>query len=206
MKVEKTRVYGLEESLVASGYPMQADLFDNKIISAMQENEKVTDIVYRNANDKDYKRARVLGTTKSGEGHDQYLTGIVVQFDLTFSLKAWTEMQRYHFIDFVSSQSTMHRITQMNIDKCCNSYVSDEVKNNLKKLVDKYLETKDKEDYLRVLYNMPTGLELTARLTTNYRQLKTIYKQRGQHRLIEWREFCKWVETLPKFKELVLGE
>ena len=40
-----------------------------------------------------------------------------MQFDLTFSLKAWVEAERYHFLDFVSSQSTMHRITRMDIEE-----------------------------------------------------------------------------------------
>ena len=50
----------------------------------------------------------------------------------------------------------------------------------------------------------PCGFKLTAGMTTNYRQLKTIYAQRRTHRLPEWREFCAWVETLPMAKELIL--
>ena len=46
-------------------------------------------------------------------------------------------------------------------------------------------------------FKVPSGMELTARMTTNYRQLKTIYRQRKDHRLPEWREFCRWLETLP---------
>lgn len=42
-------------------------------------------------------------------------------------------------------------------------------------------------------------------MSTNYRQLKTIYHQRKKHRLPEWRSFCEWIETLPMFKELCLG-
>ena len=64
---------------------------------------------------------------------------------------------------------------------------------------------KDKEDYLRLLYSNPCGFKLTARLTTNYRCLKTIYSQRKNHRLPEWREFCKWIETLP-YSELITGK
>ena len=71
-------------------------------------------------------------------------------------------------------------------------------------LIDAYNENPTPENYLRVLYNIPTGFRLTARMTTNYRQLKTIYYQRKKHRLPEWREFCEWIETLPKFRELIL--
>jgi len=59
--------------------------------------------------------------------------------------------------------------------------------------------------YLRVLYSVPSGLRLTAGITTNYLQLKTIYHQRKDHRLPEWREFCKWIEALP-FSGLITGK
>jgi len=48
-------------------------------------------------------------------------------------------------------------------------------------------------------------LELTARMTTNYRQLKTIYAQRRNHLLPDWQMFCDWIETLP-YSELITGK
>lgn len=45
---------------------------------------------------------------------------------------------------------------------------------------------------------------MTARMTTNYLQLLSIYHQRNTHRSDEWKEFCSWVKTLPMFKELCL--
>ena len=62
-----------------------------------------------------------------------------------------------------------------------------------------------KQKYLEILYTNPAGFRITAGMTTNYRQLKTIYSQRRNHRLPEWREFCKWIETLPH-SELITGE
>ena len=175
--VDNAQVYGLEESIKASKYPMAIDT------------EKCTSDVTGTV--------RNLATCATGTGHDQFLTGIVVQFDLTCSLKMWTEAQRYHFFDFVSSQSTMHRIAKFDIGEQCNEYVYWEAINLVKRLVEKYEENPTPENYLHVLYNIPAGFRLTARMTTNYRQLKTIYKQRKTHRLPEWREFCKWIETLP---------
>jgi hypothetical protein len=183
---DNVRVYGLEESIKASKYPMSTDI--NLL------NSKITNTV------------KTLGSSKKGEGHDQFLTGIVVQFDLTFSLKAWTEAQRYHFLDFVSSQSTMHKITKFRIINQCNSYVTQKALENLWELITQYNADPTPERYLSVLYNIPVGFQLTARMTTNYRQLKTIYYQRRNHRLPEWRNFCEWIEALPHFKEIVLGE
>ena len=61
------------------------------------------------------------------------------------------------------------------------------------------------EKYLDILMTNPNGLNLTARMSTNYSQLKTIYRQRRFHRLPHWRAFCKWIETLP-YSELITGE
>lgn len=179
-------VYGLEESVRASKYPMATD-------TALCT-DKVTDTVKK------------LGQSAVGSGHDQFLTGIVAQFDLTFSIKAWTEAERYHFLDFVSSQSTMHRISKMDVQQQCNEYIHPGTISIVKGLLDCYNNDPTPENYLRLLYNVPVGFRLTARMTTNYRQLKTIHYQRKNHRLPEWRAFCHWMEDeLPMFKELCLG-
>lgn len=184
--VSNVSVYGLEDSIRASKYPMAPDV--GVCTSA------VTNTV------------RGLAASSVGSGHDQFLTGIIVQFDLTFSLKAWTEAQRYHFLDFVSSQSTMHRIARFDVKEQCNEYVDGVMLGRLNELIEEYNKDSTPEKYLHVLYNIPTGFRLTARMTTNYRQLKTIYHQRKDHRLPEWRSFCEWIESLPMFKELCLDE
>lgn len=149
-----------------------------------------------------------IAKSPHGSGHDQWLTGIIVQFDLTFSNKAWVEAERYHFLDFVSSQSTMHRITRFNLDTAYNEYVDPRMIEIMKEKVALFNATEGLNDrlrmYLEILYSNPAGFMLTAGMTTNYRQLKTIYKQRRNHRLPEWREFCQWIETLP-YSFLITG-
>ncbi len=200
MKVENVQVYGLEESIRRAKFPMSVD------VDSL--NHDVTQGII------------TLGKSSVGSGHDNFLNGIVIQFDLTFSNKAWVEAERYHFFDFVSSQSTMHRITQFKLKDQCNKYVDSRIIDIVQEKIDEYNRLKEldkeshsdsrtellKELYLEILYNIPSGFELTAGMTTNYRQLKTIYHQRKTHRLPEWREFCAWIETLPKFKEICLGE
>lgn len=184
--IQNCKVYGLNESVKASKYPMAVDI--RKCTSDVTE------------------RTIKLANCKTGTGHDQFLTGIIVQFDLTFSIKAWVEAERYHFFDFVSSQSTMHRVAKFDIDKQCNEYVHFGVISIMKGLLDCYNNDPTPENYLRLLYNIPAGFCLTARMTTNYRQLKTIYQQRKAHRLPEWVSFCAWIAELPHFRELCLRE
>lgn len=191
--ISNDKVYGLESSIKRAKYPMSTD------ISIL--NTDLTDGIKK------------LAQSGRGEGHDQWLTGVVVQFDLTLTVKCWTEAERYHFLDFVSSQSTMHRITKFDLDKAYIEYVDPRIIEIMKEKVALYnemcaAEVRDeeaiKEQYLKVLYSNPCGFKLTAGMTTNYRQLKTIYNQRKTHRLPEWRAFCEWVHTLP-MSELITG-
>lgn len=215
MKVENVKIYDLEESIIASGYPMR------------------TTAEMRNLDETDLKRAHKLSKLATAENgaHGQFLTGIRVAFDLTCTNKMWVEAERYRFLEFVSSQSTMHRITQFDLGNQYNQYVDPRCIEVMIEKVEQYnalcdmynkakelmppekaewemarLETLKKQKYLEILYTNPAGFELTARMTTNYRCLKNIYAQRKNHRLPEWREFCAWIETLPYAKELILCE
>lgn len=185
MIVSNVSVYGLGSAVRGSKFPMATTVeeLDGMIVPTT------------------YK----LATCEKGSGHDQFLTGIIVQFDLTFTVKAWTEAERYHFLDFISSQSTMHRISKFDLNNQYSEYTDKRMITIMNELKDRYNETKDPEDYLRLLYSNPCGFKLTAAMTTNYRQLKTIYSQRKNHRLPEWREFCAWVETLP-YAEFITGK
>ena len=188
IKVDNVRIYGLNESIIASGYPMQVDTFDmNKVVIG----------------DKDLKRVKHLGNATPGSGHDCFAKGVTVQFDLQVPEYIWRQLDRYHFIDYVSSQSKMHRILKMDIDKACNKYVLESTKTNLKSLIDLYnKETVDlakKELFNHIIANTPCGLMLTARMTTNYLQLKSIVNQRSNHRMQEWRLLCDYFKTLPMF-------
>lgn len=197
-EIANVEIYGLEESCVASGYPMKTD--------APKEIKCTT---------KDILRMTKLGSAPYGSGHDCALKGIVVQFDLRTAVKVWTEMERYHHVEFVSSQSSMQRLSKMDLDKCFNENTDERIVKILKELQTDYMvkvaaskvmntqKSRDiaKEAYLKLLFSCPTGLELTARLSTNYLQLKTIYKQRKDHRLPDWHIICDWIESLPYVSE-----
>lgn len=212
--VSNVDIYDLEKSILASGYPMRTTIPD------------------RDITEKDLARCKnLVNATKTGNGaHAQFMTGIRVNFDLTFSNKAWVEAERYRFLEFVSSQSTMHRITKFDLDNQYNKYVDSRIIEIMKSKVQEYnkvmelRDSYDKDDqcnmspqlredltewlknaYLEILYSNPAGFTLTARMTTNYRCLRNIYMQRKDHRLPEWRAFCKWIETLPYAQELLIN-
>lgn len=182
--ITNVEVAFLDKAIKASKYPMSTDT--SKCTSEIT------------------KRTISLATCPKGEGHDCFLNGIKVAFDLTLTIKAWTEAERYHWLDFISSQSTMHKAKDMKIADCCISYVDARVIEVAQEYVDKYNADPTPENYLNMIYNIPIGLKLTAGMTTNYQQLKTIYAQRENHRLPEWRAFCRWIETLPN-SEFITG-
>ena len=181
--MDNVYIFGLDNAVRGSKFPMAVDV-----------NAVNTDIT---------KTTKNLASVNAGTGHDQFLTGIIAQFDLTFTVKAWTEAERYHFFDFIS---TMHRISKFDLDAQYIDYVDPRMIEVMNKLKDKYNETGDKEDYLRLLYSNPCGFKLTAAMTTNYRQLKIIYNQRKNHLLPEWRTFCEQLEHFPYFNELCFKE
>lgn len=198
LEVKNVKVYGLDESCVASGYPMKTN--EPKAIECT---------------DKDINRMKRLGSVPAGSGHDCALKGIIVQFDLKAPVKVWTEAERYHWFDIVSSQSTMHRLSKMDIKSCMDESVDNRMVDIMMELQNDYLVKQEiakqtgnekttkaaKQAYLKLLLSCPVGLNLTARISTNYLQLKTIYRQRKNHRLPHWHIFCKAVENLPYAKD-----
>ena len=187
MKIENIAVYDLDYSLKASGFAMRTEV------------NSADDI-----NEKDIKRGLNLVKASNGNGaHAQWLTGVRVAMDLTCTNKMWIEAERYRFLEFVTSQSTMHRISKFSIYGQCNYYVDDRIQDIVNELQEDYLNDPTPENYFYLLYSIPSGFEVTARVTTNYRCLLNIYVQRHDHRLPEWREFCEELLELPMFKEIV---
>lgn len=188
--IESTEVYGLNKAVIASGNAMRTVMANNLL----------------DPTDKDLKRAALLGTTGSGEGHDNFLNGIIVQFDLYAPLYMWKQIQRYHFLDFISSQSTMHRLLKFDVATQCVSDTDPVIVRRYQDLVADYNAAPDEAKWRTLVASLPCGFVLGATMTTNYRQLKTIYLQRRNHKLKEWHDFCAWCETLPLFTTICLGE
>lgn len=188
IKIENTKIYGLEESCIASGYPK------NKEVSYSKAD--FFNSIYR---------SKKLAKAQQGSGHDCFLKGIIVQTDLTAPQFFFQQIQRYHFLDIVSSQSKMHNILSFDFYNDCTEFVDIKIKEILSFFQNEYKKNTTYENFRKVLDNTPTGLLMTARITTNYLQLKTIYTQRKEHKLNEWKIFLEWIENLEKFKELVLG-
>lgn len=190
LELSNVRVYDLKESIIASRNAMRLTP------------PEYTDEEF----EKSLPRAIQLANTKNGSGHQTFLSGIRVSFDLKYPNYISPELQRYHWIDIVTSSSKMHRLTKMDMDACFNEYVTQNSINQMKQLIKQYNENPTYERFMYVISNCPQGVELFMRVSTNYLQLKTIYHQRKTHKLKEdWGNFCKAIRTLPYAQELIVG-
>jgi hypothetical protein len=189
MKIFNTQVYGIVESIERSGYPMKTT------IGSLCEFDDGYTVATR-----DFERASKLGKAPAGSGHDCFLKGIIVQADFEAPGYWWPQAQRYHWFDFVSSQSKMHKITEMDLEKQCpgvHPVILDICKKNINLYKDGLITLE------QLLGDMPQGLELTAGITTSYLQIKTMHSQRKTHKLVMWNQvFKEWVEGLPYSREL----
>lgn len=187
--ITNTQVYGIERAVKASGNPMR------------------TVIETGEATENDYLRAQKLGRTKGGEGHDNFLKGILVQLDVSAPLFWWKQAQRYHWFDFISSQSTMHSLLKFDLATQCVEDVNPQVIALVEEMITRYkgltIETEKPLLWRQIVATLPSGFCLGASMTTNYQQLKTMYNQRKYHKLKEWAIFCDWCRGLPHFLELI---
>lgn len=196
--ITNVKVYDLEESMVASGYAMI-----NEYDSQEAEAQANTIMIDNLDSNRHYKRAIALTKAPLNSGHPNFLSGILVSMDVTFTNKVFVEWQRYHFQQIVTSQSTMHKLSKFDLNNSFIEYVDPHIIIHLKAIQKEYNENPTKENYLKLVYSCPSGLKLTARVSTNYLQLMTMYRQRRHHRLPEWQQFCQELLELPMFYEFL---
>lgn len=214
LEIKNWAVYDLEESVIACRNAMRLDIPEY----TKEEFEA------------SLPRAIQLANTPNGSGHQNFLKGIRVSFDIKYPNYISPELQRYNWVDIVTSSSKMHRLLKMNLDNACNKYVSATIIAYMNSLIDDYnqivngeseygifflrdgrqIEARGKNDmlyhkWMQIISNCPQGLELFMRVSTNYAQLKTIWHQRKHHKLQDdWGAMCEFIEGLPYAKEFGL--
>lgn len=228
LKITHTRVYDLEESIVASGLPMQSnydeEIFDKAVRSLRLYTyyKESGDMGFATESDlmagkKHFDRALKLSNVPSLSGHNCFEKGIVVNCNITADQSFWQQFHRYHFQDTISSQSKQHRLIKMDLHKLRGN-VSDVIINELEEMISVYANNEGeliiwnnrkyskKEFFELIIKSSPVGLELTARVTFNYLQLKSMLKQRKNHKMSDWNtDFVNWINTLPFAEELIVS-
>ena len=152
---------------------------------------------------------------KAGTDHRKFMRMIVVYVDVTAPLYWWKEFDTYKVGTVRNSCSTMHKITEkeFTLDDFSHEHLLESGFNNCLLYViqclnawrERYIETKDKRFWWQIIQLLPSSYNQKATLMLNYEVLANMYHSRKNHKLDEWREFCKWIETLP-YSELITGE
>ena len=171
--------------------------------------------------------------SNAGTEHRKYMRMMPVYVRITAPLYWWKEFDTYKVGTVANSCSTMHKIAEKEFtvdDFSCehlgvfipaekNDGVEDyknlwiaaleetiDYLNVARTFYNRETDPKLKKDYWwQLIQLLPSSYNQTRNVMLNYEVLANIYRQRKNHELDEWREFCKWIETLP-YSELITGK
>ena len=200
MKFEKTEVFGMESAIRGMRNPLESWHLSD---SYWGNNEYSLESYVLGENDLKLMQRLI----KAGTEHRKFLRQIIVSVDITAPLYWWKEFDTYKVGVTANSTSTMHKIASKPITMDCfengemiYSFTIAELEMNRLK----YLETKDKNEWKRLIVNLPSSWLQTRTVTMNYENVRTMIHQRTNHKLIEWaRDFIEWAKTLPYSEELL---
>jgi hypothetical protein len=161
----------------------------------------------------DHKLA--LKLSKAGSDHGKYLRQILVSVDIIAPEYWWKEADTYKVGTVANSTSMMHTLGKEEIKHESFSFedvpksVVDGYLELLNYLRDKWIESGKKKpspEWRAMNQLTAIGFNYRRTFTANYQVLKSIYHSRKNHRLSEWHDFARWVESLPYSELITLKE
>jgi hypothetical protein len=159
---------------------------------------------------------------ENGSVHAKYRRMIVVYADILAPLYWWKEFYTYKVGTVANSCSTMHKIHEKEFSledfshehlltegqtewgDTCPTITLECVISALNYYRKRFLETKDKQYWWQMIQLLPSSYNQKRTIMLNYEVLSNIYANRKNHKLDEWREFCKWIEELPQSEIITL--
>lgn len=193
----------------------------------LNSHDDIYEVAFLGPNDLHLAQRLIL----AGSEHAKFTRQIFVSVDITAPIYFIKEFDTYKVGTTANSTSTMHKLTSAPITRemfewdkgddliidsgtaphsdgwelTFDDYIEDAV-DICEKLRQKYLETNDKRYWRALIQYLPQSFLQTRTWTADYTVLRNIYKQRHNHRLIEWHEFCNWIKTLPYAEDLIILE
>ena len=161
----------------------------------------------------------------AGTDHRKFMRMITVYLDITAPLYWWKEFDTYKVGTVANSCSTMHKIAakEFTLNDFSHEHLFHNINDTemwfdidflkvldntifyLNKARELYLDTKDKNYWWQIIQLLPSSYNQRRTVMLNYEVLANLYPMRKNHKLDEWRDFCKWIETLP-YSELITRE
>lgn len=220
IKIENTETYGFEAAIRGMRNPMNSwDKSDSKHMWGKDSAGFVCPVY--EIGDEDFALMEQL--VKAGTDHSKFMRMITVTCDIVAPLYWIKEMDTYKVGTVRNSCSTMHKIQEKEFSLSDFSvehlYNDDDnptyYKSPIKVMSDlceclnyyreRYLNTKDKKDWWQLIQLLPSSYNQRFTWQANYAVLRNMYHSRKNHKLDEWHDFCKWIESLP-YSELITME
>lgn len=162
---------------------------------------------------------------QAGTDHRKFMRMMPVYVRITAPLYWWKEFDTYKVGTVANSCSTMHKITAkkfeyedfstdmlmvsgtdymmkliVHLNELRDAYLNYDTWDN-----DGYKKPNKKDIWWQMIQLLPSSYNQTRNVMMNYEVLSNMYHSRKNHKLDEWRDFCKWIKTLP-YAELIIGE
>lgn len=206
IKLEKVSVMNFENAIRGARNPMNSwdrmdSHYDENNNFILGENDLSLATRLRNAGTAD---------------HRKFLRQIFVSIDITAPLYWWKEYDTYKVSTVANSTSTMHKIHSkpFEVDDFSHDHLTKyglEVLTDIVKALERFRlwyndgNGNEKQEWYNIIQLLPSSYNQMRTCTLNYETLINIYKSRKNHKLDEWKEFCKWIESLPYSKELIIS-
>ena len=221
IKIERTKISGIEDAIRGMRNPMNSwkssDSVPIYISDEASGNEAFFDYLLGDAD-----KSLAMGLNAGGACHSKYRRMIVVWVDITAPLYWWKEFDTYKVGTVANSCSTMHKLASRDLTledfSCEHLYKEKPVEGRsfsskmlLKIVIDtinqyrqEYVKTQNKELWWQMIQLLPSSYNQKRTVMLNYEVLAKIYAERENHKLDEWKEFRKWIESL-EYSELITG-
>ena len=219
IKIEKTEVVGWEAAIRGMRNPMNSwDKSDSGwTTDGIEESAIVVDTDFEG-----YWQLRIgpndqklmMNLRNAGTDDRKFMRMIVVYCDINAPLYWLKEYDTYKVGTVANSCSTMHKIhaKEFTLDDFSHEHLIEGgifilncTIDMLNKYRAQYLKTKDKKYWWQKIQLLPSSYNQKRTVMLNYEVLANMYHARKNHKLDEWRDFCKWIESLP-YSELITGE
>ena len=227
IQLENTDVYGWEAAIRGMRNPMNSwDRSDSRFVDVFDDYENFRSSYIRSAFIGENDHDLMMRLATAGSVHAKYRRMITVTVDILAPLYWWKEFDTYKVGTVANSCSTMHKIAdkEFTLDDFSHEHLRNynetiiEVGNIapkdllaativvLNRYRQKYMETKDKTYWWQMIQLLPSSYNQKRTVQLNYEVLANIYRYRKDHKLDEWRDFCKWIEKLPYSEFITLRD
>ena len=201
IKIENAQIYGMARAIYSARNAMNSWHLSDSDLDADIVGENDLDLAMR--------------LVRAGSDHAKFLRMITVIVDITAPRFWWSQADTYKVGTVANSTSTMHKIhaKEFTLDDFSHEHLTEGARASLLGTIERmnlsrkqFLESGDKSYWWDMIVLLPQSYNQLRTYQLNYEVLRRMYHARKNHRLDEWREFCKWMEENLPYPELITIE